>query len=415
MIDWEPTPPQPRGHDVDDDDAVNEWNPMHEDSTSIRNKTSGGQVFEDVAALGDVFCPFQKEMDKVCFKGSSCRYKHGHYTSEIKSAHPKLQDRPTSSLILAKSESAPLPEGVVALAWVTSVVSPALFHVVLKTPQHPCLCKNMAISQEDEQDVTPHGHISPHSSDLTSSLDVLWRNMQSYYNSNPTGRQQNHNFHHFRGELVAVRLNLGGEKATSGIISGHRKGWFRAVVLADTDPDLDADQAPDVSLELVDYGAKVTKSSLDVTPLHDKFADDAPMAIKCSLYGISPLLGKWGSRGTDFFTRAVTNQIVLLEVKKSQPSLPVQVSLCVKMDGVMVPVTQRMGELGLGLEWNMTPMRPWVTSDVLQGPHRHSYAVKPVDTMTPQEQEALAKKITTQVIAEERKRLSWYILNNFGK
>lgn len=85
------------------------------------------------------------------------------------------------------------------------------------------------------------------------------------------------------------------------------------------------------------------------------------------------------------------------------------------MDGVMVPVTQRMGELGLGLEWNMTPMRPWVTSDVLQGPHRHSYAVKPVDTMTPQEQEALAKKITTQVIAEERKRLSWYILNNFGK
>lgn len=130
------------------------------------------------------------------------------------------------------------------------------------------------------EDVTPHGHISPHSSDLTSSLDVLWRNMQSYYNSNPTGRQQNHNFHHFRGELVAVRLNLGGEKATSGIISGHRKGWFRAVVLADTDPDLDADQAPDVSLELVDYGAKVTKSSLDVTPLHDKFADDAPMVRK---------------------------------------------------------------------------------------------------------------------------------------
>ncbi|CAL8109549.1 unnamed protein product [Orchesella dallaii] len=355
-----------------------DWNPMLEVSESLLNTVSFGGEKNDIGKLltgvgdldvKDVLCPFNdgKTPEGGCFK-VSCPYKHVPYSSKVLKKLPKLE-----LVSMSKSEStntiALLPvQKLPADGCISKVAIPTAFHPghfnVIPDKGWRCLCK---VHDESAKEI---GHYATVNS--FDTLDSLQKAMENHFAS---GFANNHNTY-LAGELVAVRMSS---------ISSTRT-ICRAKVLTDSasccDNEDDIFKPVNLELQLLDYGLRCIKSTLDVSNLPIQFCSISPLAYKCELFGVSPIIGSWSSLAIERFQHLVTHHYVIAEVVRTgsiaayslqDPSC--LVSLFVKSkNGDFIDVAQDLIEAGLGIEWNMYPKRPNL-NELLEG-KRHRFALE---------------------------------------
>jgi hypothetical protein len=205
--------------------------------------------------------------------------------------HPKLAataiDQRENVMLAMNLPKKVLPsDGFVSLVWITAAIDPSEFYV-LPSSGWKCLCRQQGLEKEGDQSSSSSSSRFSETIQVPASgfevLDRLMTSMKGYY---ALPRHQSGSYS--TGELVAVRLTVessnGDFKESS--TSESRKttmmmmSWFRAVVLEDAVGDgSDSDEAPIVSMKLLDFGMEVRKSAVDVFCLPKRFAYVGPMVL----------------------------------------------------------------------------------------------------------------------------------------
>ncbi|ODN04905.1 Tudor domain-containing protein 15 [Orchesella cincta] len=346
-------------------DHLAEWNPMAGVSESLLNTVSDKDTMSTIGKLltgvsdsdrKDILCPFNDDKGG-CFK-VSCPYKHVQYSIKVLKKLPKLR-----VVCESKSESTRsvdlLPVQVLpANDCISKVAIPTAFHpghfYVVPEKGWECQCKSQATTTEEHSKVNGF-----------DDLEFLLTALQNRFKTRPFTNQHSE---YVAGELVIVRM----------FSDDSTKTFYRGKVLKDSVPISDNEddifKPVDVELQLLDYGLRIIKSSKDITCLPAEFCHISPLAYKCELFGVSPIMGSWSSLAMERFKHLVSGHYVIAEVVRTGSS-PVYslgdnsclVNLYIKSrNGDFIDVAQDLIEAGLGIAWNMYTKRPRL-NEILEG------------------------------------------------